>query len=65
MTSPESSCRHVRMLRIQSSASTSSRVARSFGFTFSMRPMMYRLSRGKMRRSRQGPLITSWRWAGG
>lgn len=61
MVSPFSSCRHAWMFLTQSSESTSSSVARFFGLVFSMRPTMYRLSRGKIRRSRHGPLITSWR----
>jgi hypothetical protein len=43
----------------QSSSRTSSMVARSWGSTFSILPMMCLLSRGRMRNSRQGPLITS------
>jgi hypothetical protein len=42
-----------------SSSRTSSMVARSRGSTFSILPMMCLLSRGRMRNSRQGPLITS------
>lgn len=58
-TMPRSSWLQTAHAEHHSSSSTSSMVARSRGSTFNILPMMCLLSRGRMRSSRQGPLITS------
>jgi hypothetical protein len=58
-TLPCSSWLHTAQDEHHSSSRTSSIVARSWGSTFSILPIMCLLSRGRMRNSRQGPLITS------
>lgn len=59
MTSPPSTCTHTAAPEIQGSSTISSNVGRVLGLISSIRPIMVRLSRGRSRSKRQGPLMVS------